>query len=109
MLLIVVNSDRSGRKSKSLGIATWWLVNPIRKLRPRLGGGSKRQSELSGLVQTQSPSKRSRHTAVQRNPSSATFHGWKDVDLIVKTSVVVEEDDDDLNEGFCHYSIMDDE
>ena len=33
MLLIVVNSDRSGRKSKSLGIATRWLVNPIRKLR----------------------------------------------------------------------------
>ena len=46
---------------------------------------------------------------VQMNPSSATFHGWKDVDLIVKTSVVVEEDDDDLNEGFCHYSIMGDE
>ena len=46
---------------------------------------------------------------MQRNPSSATFHGWKDVDLIVKTSVVVGEDDDDLNEGFCHYSIMDDE
>ena len=34
----------------------------------------------------------------------------KNVDLIVKTSVVVgEDDDDDLNEGFCHYSIMDDE
>ena len=47
---------------------------------------------------------------MQRNSSSATFHGWKDVDLIVKTSVVVgEDDDDDLNEGFCHYSIMDDE
>ena len=61
MLLIVVNSNRSGRKSKSLGIATRWLVNPIRKLR--------------------------------------------------KTSenVLVGEDDDDLNEGFCHYSIMDDE
>ena len=41
---------------------------------------------------------------MQRNASSATFHGWKDVDLIVK-SVVVEEDDD-LNEGFCHYSVM---
>ena len=39
---------------------------------------------------------------------SATFHGWKDVDLIVR-SIVVEEDDDDLNEGFCHYSIVDDE
>ena len=69
----------------------------------------------------QSPSKRLRlgpslsrtlksDEAVQRNPSSATFQGWKDVDLIVKTSVVGEDDDDDdLNEGFCHYSIMDDE
>ena len=33
---------------------------------------------------------------------------WKDVDLIVKMSVVVGEDDD-LNEGFCQYSIVDDE
>ena len=32
MLLIVVNSDRSGRKSKSLGIATRWLVNTIQKV-----------------------------------------------------------------------------
>ena len=39
--------------------------------------------------------------------SSATFHGWKDVDLIVRSNVV--EEDDDLNEGFCHYSIVDDE
>ena len=38
--------------------------------------------------------------------SSATFHGWKDVDLIVRSNVV-EKDDDDLNEGFCHYSIVD--
>ena len=38
--------------------------------------------------------------------SSATFHGWKDVDLIVRSNVV--EEDDDLNEGFCHYSIVDD-
>ena len=44
---------------------------------------------------------------MQRNPSSATFHGWKDVDLIVRSNVV--EEDDDLNEGFCHYSIVDDE
>ena len=43
-----------------------------------------------------------------REASSATFHGWKDVDLIVRSNVV-EEDDDDLNEGFCHYSIVDDE
>ena len=39
--------------------------------------------------------------------SSATFHGWKDVDLIVRSNVV--EEDDELNEGFCHYSIADDE
>ena len=32
--------------------------------------------------------------------------GWKDVDLIIRSNVV-EEDDDDLNEGFCHYSIVD--
>ena len=30
--------------------------------------------------------------------SSATFHGWKDVDLIARSNVV--EEDDDLNEGF---------
>ena len=35
--------------------------------------------------------------------SSATFHGWKDVDLIVRSNVV--EEDDDLNEGFCHFSL----
>ena len=46
------------------------------------------------------------HTALQRNPSSATFHGWKDVDLIVRSNDVFEEDDD-LNVGFCHYSIID--
>ena len=44
---------------------------------------------------------------VTRAASAATFHGWKDVDLIVRSSVV--EEDDDLNEGFCHYSIIDDE
>ena len=38
--------------------------------------------------------------------STATFHGWKDVDLIVRSSIV-EEDDDLLN--VCHYSIVDDE
>ena len=43
-----------------------------------------------------------------REASSATFHGWKDVDLIVRSNEI-EEDDDDLNEGFCHYSIVDDE
>ena len=54
----------------------------------RLGGG--------GPWQAQSPSKRLRakaneatpkstRAAVQRNPSSATFHGWKYVDLIVKS------------------------
>ena len=31
----------------------------------------------------------------------------KDVDLIVRSNVV--EEDDDLNESFCHYSIVDDE
>ena len=44
---------------------------------------------------------------VTRAASAATFHGWKDVDLIVRLNVV--EEDDDLNEGFCHYSIIDDE
>ena len=39
--------------------------------------------------------------------TSSVFHGWKDVDLIVRSNVV--EEDDDLNEGFCHYSIVDDE
>ena len=42
-----------------------------------------------------------------RAASAATFHGWKDVDLIVRSNVI--EEDDDLNEGFCHYSIIDDE
>ena len=44
---------------------------------------------------------------VTRAASAATFHGWKDVDLIVRSNVI--EEDDDLNEGFCHYSIIDDE
>ena len=43
-----------------------------------------------------------------REASSATFHGWKDVDLIVRSNEI-EVDEDDLNEGFCHYSIINDE
>ena len=39
---------------------------------------------------------------------SATFHGRKDVDLIVRSNEI-EVDEDDLNEGFCHYSIINDE
>ena len=36
-------------------------------------------------------------------------HGWKDVDLIVRSNEI-EVDEDDLHEGFCHYSItIDDE
>ena len=37
-----------------------------------------------------------------REAFSATFHGWKDVDLIVRSNEI-EVDEDDLNEGFCHY------
>ena len=51
---------------------------------------------------------KSTRAAVQRNPSSATFHGWKDVDLIVRSNEI-EVDEDDLNEGFCHYSIINDD
>ena len=43
-----------------------------------------------------------------REASSATFHGWKDVDLIVRSNEI-EVDEDDLNEGFCHYSIINDD
>ena len=65
-------------------------------------------------MEAQSPSKRLRFSQaneettakVTRAASAATFHGWKDVDLIVRSNVV--EEDDDLNEGFCHYSIIDD-
>ena len=83
----------------------------------RLGLGGPR---LGGPVPAQSPSKRVRlgpslsqtpneeTPKVTRAESAATFHGWKDVDLIVRSNVV-EKDDDDLNEGFCHYSIVDDE
>ena len=66
-------------------------------------------------MEAQSPSKRLRFSQaneettakVTRAASAATFHGWKDVDLIVRSNVV--EEDDDLNEGFCHYSIIHDE
>ena len=37
-----------------------------------------------------------------------SFHGWKDVDLIVRSNEI-EVDEDDLNEGFCHYSIINDD
>ena len=37
---------------------------------------------------------------VTKAASSATFHGWKDVDLIVRSNEI-EVDEDDLNEGFC--------
>ena len=45
---------------------------------------------------------------VTKAASSATFHGWKNVDLILRSNKI-EEDDDDLNEGFCHYSIINDD
>ena len=115
MLLIVVNSGRSGRKSKSLGIATRWLVNPIWKLRKSrsvvIGGPQQSPSKRLRLGPSLSQTPNEETPKLTRAASSATFHGWKDVDLIVKTSenLVVGEDDDDLNEGFCHYSIMDDE
>ena len=35
-------------------------------------------------------------------------NGWKDVDLIVRSNEI-EVDEDDLNEGFCHYSIINDD
>ena len=79
---------------------------------PRLGGGAAEQPAQSPSKRLRlGPSKTNGDTPkMTREAASATFHGWKDVDLIVKTSVVVgEDDDDDLNEGFCHYSIMDDE
>ena len=57
---------------------------------------------------SQTPQTNEETPKLTREASSATFHGWKDVDLIVRSNVV-EEDDDDLNEGFCHYSIVDDE
>ena len=60
----------------------------------------------------QSPSKRLRLSQaneetpkVTRAASAATFHWWKNVDLIVRLNVV--EEDDDLNEGFCHFSVID--
>ena len=44
-----------------------------------------------------------------QDASKATFHGWKDVDFIVVRSNEIEVDEDDLNEGFCHYSIINDD
>ena len=63
-------------------------------------------------MQAQSPSKRLQLSQaneettpkVTRAASAATFHVWKDV--IVRSSVV---EGDDFNEGFCNYSIIDDE
>ena len=52
-------------------------------------------------------SRSSRVVEMTREASSATFHGWKDVDLIVRSNEI-EVDEDDLNEGFCHYSIIND-
>ena len=66
----------------ALGIATRWSLN--------------QGSEYS-----------SKCPKVTKAASSATFHGWKDVDLIVRSNVV--EEDDNLNEGFSHYPIVDDE
>ena len=77
---------------------------------PRLGGPvpalspSKRLRLGPSLSQT--PQTNQETPKLTREASSATFHGWKDVDLIVRSNVV-EEDGDDLNEGFCHYSIVD--
>ena len=84
---------------------------------PRMGGGgSKRQSKLPFPTVSQSPAKRQRLgspsraaaslAALQRQPSSGTFSGWRDEDANTsrsrtKTKTFLEEDDeDDLNEGF---------
>ena len=48
-------------------------------------------------------------TDVKNATSSATFHGWKDVDLIVRRVVEEEDEDNLLNEGFRHYSIINDD
>ena len=63
---------------------------------------------LSQTPKTDEATPKLTRAAVQRNPSSATFHGWKDVDLIVRSNEI-EVDEDDLNEGFCHYSIINDD
>ena len=70
-------------------------LNTIRKLQSR-----------ASLSQT--PKTNEETPKLTKAASTTIFHGWKDVDLIVRSNVV-EEDNDDLNEGFCHYSIVDDE
>ena len=57
-------------------------------------GEARRSPSLS-----QTPKADETTTKMTREASSATFHGWKDVDLIVKTNEI-EVDEDDLNEGF---------
>ena len=51
------------------------------------------------------------HAEGKKVGCSATLHGWKDVDFIIRSVVVEEEEDDDnlLNEGFRHYSIINDD
>ena len=41
---------------------------------------------------------------------AGTFSGWRDEDVITsRTKTFLQEDDeDDLNEGFCLYSVIDD-
>ena len=56
---------------------------------------------------SQTPKTNEESPKLTKAASSATFHGWKDVDLIVRSNVV--EEDDELNEGFCHYSIINDD
>ena len=71
---------------------------------PRLGGGAAEQPAQSPSKRLRlGPSKTNGETPkMTREASSATFHGWKDVDLIVRSNEI-EVDEDDLNEGFCHY------
>ena len=82
-----------------------------------------RQSKLPFFTVSQSPAKRQRLgstclskaaaslAALQRQPSSGTFSGWRDEDVNTsrsRTKTFLEEDDeDDLNEGFCLYSVID--
>ena len=80
-----------------------------------------RQSKLPFFTVSQSPAKRQRLgstslskaaaslAALQRQPSSGTFSGWRDEEVNAsRTMTFLEEDDeDDLNEGFCLYSVID--
>ena len=81
---------------------------------PRLGGqqSPSKRLRLGPLSQTPKTNETPKLTRAVSSASSTSsvFHGWKDVDLIVR-SVVEEEDDDDdlLNEGFRHYSIINDD